>query len=147
MSGQLHTPATLLKYALNQTSLHVGSSMTCQVAGLSLIHTHTWSAEPSFCVALIENELNWSVILALRSRYHPQLLLKVEVICVVAPCSVMVGYYRFGGPCCLYLQGEVATLTIELTDSMEQSPSQARRPRFKTSPQFLFIYVLWSKFI
>jgi hypothetical protein len=26
---------------------------------------------------------------------------------VVTPCSDVVGYLRFGGPCCLHLQGEV----------------------------------------
>jgi len=32
--------------------------------------------------------------------------IQVEVIWVVTPCSDMVGYERFGGPCCLHLQGE-----------------------------------------
>jgi len=32
--------------------------------------------------------------------------LQVEVIWFVTPFSVMVGYRRFGGPCCLYLQGQ-----------------------------------------
>jgi hypothetical protein len=31
----------------------------------------------------------------------------VEVFWVVTPCSVVVGYQRFGGPFCLHLQGEV----------------------------------------
>jgi len=31
----------------------------------------------------------------------------VEVFWVVTPCSVMVRYKRFGGPCCLNLQVEV----------------------------------------
>jgi hypothetical protein len=31
---------------------------------------------------------------------------KFELFCVVTPCSVAVGYRRFGGPCCLHLQGE-----------------------------------------
>jgi hypothetical protein len=31
---------------------------------------------------------------------------QVEVFWVVMPCSVVVGYQRFGGQCCLYLQGE-----------------------------------------
>jgi hypothetical protein len=29
-----------------------------------------------------------------------------EVFRVVIPCSVVVGYQRFRGPCCLHLQGE-----------------------------------------
>jgi hypothetical protein len=32
--------------------------------------------------------------------------IQVEVFRVVKPCSVVVGYQRFGGPCCLHLQGE-----------------------------------------
>jgi hypothetical protein len=31
---------------------------------------------------------------------------QVEVCWVVTLCSVVVGYQRFGGPCCLHLQGE-----------------------------------------
>jgi hypothetical protein len=35
---------------------------------------------------------------------------QVEVFWGVTQCSVVVGYQRFGAPCCLHLQGEV---TIE----------------------------------
>jgi len=28
------------------------------------------------------------------------------------PCSIVVGYQRFGGPCCLHLQGEVTSETL-----------------------------------
>jgi hypothetical protein len=31
---------------------------------------------------------------------------QVDVFWVVTPSSVVVGYQRFGGPCCLHLQGE-----------------------------------------
>jgi hypothetical protein len=34
-------------------------------------------------------------------------LSQIDVFWVVTPCSVMVGYNRFGGPCCIYLQVEV----------------------------------------
>jgi hypothetical protein len=40
-------------------------------------------------------------------------LFKVKVFWVVTPCSVVVRYQRFGGLCCLHLQGEV--------DDMEES--------------------------
>jgi len=33
--------------------------------------------------------------------------IQVEVFWVVTPCSVVVGYQRFGEPCCLHLHGEV----------------------------------------
>jgi len=33
--------------------------------------------------------------------------IQVAVFWVVTPCSVVVGYRCFGGPCCLHLQGEV----------------------------------------
>jgi len=33
---------------------------------------------------------------------------QVEVFWVVTPCGVVVGYQRFGGPCCLHFQGEAA---------------------------------------
>jgi len=31
---------------------------------------------------------------------------QVEIFWVIRPCSVVVGYQRFRGPCCLHLQGE-----------------------------------------
>jgi hypothetical protein len=34
-------------------------------------------------------------------------MIKVEVFWVVTPCSIVVGYRRFGGPCCFHLQDEV----------------------------------------
>jgi hypothetical protein len=30
------------------------------------------------------------------------MMFQVEVFCVVTPCSVVVGYRRFGGPCTLH---------------------------------------------
>jgi hypothetical protein len=33
--------------------------------------------------------------------------IQVVVFCIVTPCSDVVGYQRFGRPCCPYLQGEV----------------------------------------
>jgi len=33
-------------------------------------------------------------------------MFQVEVLWAVLPYCVMVGYQRFGGPCCLHLQGE-----------------------------------------
>jgi hypothetical protein len=35
-------------------------------------------------------------------------IFQFEVICIVTSCSVVVGYQRFRGPCCLHLQGKVA---------------------------------------
>jgi hypothetical protein len=33
--------------------------------------------------------------------------IQVVVFWVVTPCSDVIGYQRFGGPCCLHRQGEV----------------------------------------
>jgi hypothetical protein len=35
-------------------------------------------------------------------------IIQVEVFWVVIPSSVVMGYHRFGRPCCLHLQGENA---------------------------------------
>jgi hypothetical protein len=32
---------------------------------------------------------------------------QIEVFWLVTPCSVVVGYRRFGSPYCLHLQGEI----------------------------------------
>jgi hypothetical protein len=58
-------------------------------------------------------------------------MFQVEVLSVVTPCSVVVGYQRFGGSCCLHLQGEVAgvrvrvTLQLTVGQSVSQSVSQS----------------------
>jgi len=41
-------------------------------------------------------------------------MFQVEVFWAVTPCSIVVGYQRFGGPCCLHLQGEVSGSWIEI---------------------------------
>jgi len=33
--------------------------------------------------------------------------IQVNIFWVITPCSFVVGYQRFGGLCCLHLQGEV----------------------------------------
>jgi hypothetical protein len=37
-------------------------------------------------------------------------MVQMEFFLVVTPCSVVVGYQRFRGPCCLHLQGEVVSV-------------------------------------
>jgi len=39
-------------------------------------------------------------------------MFQVEVFWVVTPCSVVVGYHRFGGPCCCHLQGGVKMAAV-----------------------------------
>jgi hypothetical protein len=34
-----------------------------------------------------------------------EVMFQVEVFRIVTPCSVVVGYQRFRGPCCVHLQG------------------------------------------
>jgi len=49
-------------------------------------------------------------------------MIQVEVFWVVTPCSVVVGYQRFGVPSCLHLQGEDGS----------SMASQPRRPQLDT---------------
>jgi hypothetical protein len=53
---------------------------------------------------------SWSVSSAVNAGARLEIFtaMKVQVkeICVVMPCSDVGGYQRFGGPCCLHLQGE-----------------------------------------
>jgi hypothetical protein len=41
--------------------------------------------------------------------YHVIMNIHFQIFWVVTPCSVVVRYHCFGGPCCLHLQGEVVT--------------------------------------
>jgi len=38
-------------------------------------------------------------------------MFQVEFLWIVTPCNVVVGYRRFGGPCCFHLQGECQITT------------------------------------
>jgi hypothetical protein len=49
---------------------------------------------------------------AVRFKFLTAVKIQVEVVWVVTPCKVVVGYQRFRGPCCLHLQGEVNTHEI-----------------------------------
>jgi len=48
--------------------------------------------------------------------------IRVEVFWVLTPCNVAVGYQRFGGACCLHLQGEVFTLVSYRNTTRRQNP-------------------------
>jgi hypothetical protein len=41
-------------------------------------------------------------------RLFMAMMFQVELFWVVTPCSVVIGYQRFRGPCFLHLQGEVS---------------------------------------
>jgi hypothetical protein len=40
--------------------------------------------------------------------------IQVEVFWVVTPCSAVVGYQFFGGPCCLHIQCEVKWIGVKM---------------------------------
>jgi len=56
---------------------------------------------------------------------------EIAVFCVMMPCSDVVGYQRFGKPCCLYLQDEDGGNMILLTTSLHGVTT--RRPRLEFS--------------
>jgi hypothetical protein len=56
--------------------------------------------------------------------------IQVVVFGVVTPCSDVVGYQRFGGPCCVHLQGEVSGLQVTL----QMTATQPVRPAWRPAP-------------
>jgi hypothetical protein len=44
-----------------------------------------------------------------------RLKIQVEVSMVVTPCNVVVGYRRFGGQCCLQIQGDSRVVSYQNT--------------------------------
>jgi hypothetical protein len=50
----------------------------------------------------------------------------VEILQAVTPCSVLVGYQRFGGPLCLHLQGEVKIEAIRSSEALVSCSSITR---------------------
>jgi hypothetical protein len=45
-------------------------------------------------------------------------MFQVEIFWVVTPCSAVVGYRRFGGPCYLHLEGEDSSRDLLGCDAM-----------------------------
>jgi hypothetical protein len=41
-----------------------------------------------------------------RFEVYTAVKIHVKFVCVVTPCNAATGYKRFGGPCCIHLQGE-----------------------------------------
>jgi hypothetical protein len=66
-------------------------------------------------------------------------IFQVAVLRVVTPCSVVVGYQRFGGPYCLYLQGEVADvgeIGIDIGPDLRREATAVSSSKNGVSPLF-----------
>jgi hypothetical protein len=77
-------------------------------------------------------------------RYYP--IIVVDVFWVMTPCSAAVVCQRFGGPCCLHLQGEVRNVGFILqycTASQSRRPLHSRENLISTIPSF--IWKDWGK--
>jgi hypothetical protein len=74
---------------------------------------------------------------------------QVTVCWIVMPCSDVAGYQRFGGPCCLHLQGEVTWNAGILPQ--QYTTLQPRRPGLDCNISFIFtrrdLYLQQPKFI
>jgi len=66
----------------------------CSSPGLR--HPHKATGEKDVVLYRILNRIQ---------KINTFISLHIEVFWVVIPCSYVVGYHRFGGPCCLHLQG------------------------------------------
>jgi hypothetical protein len=57
-------------------------------------------------------EMKWSLSSHGFVRFVVSMAVRIQVkfFCVVTPCSVVVGFQRFGGHCCGHLHGEVGFL-------------------------------------
>jgi hypothetical protein len=54
----------------------------------------------------IKSSRNFINSIITRFEVFTEMKVQVDVFCVVIPCGLVVGYRRFGGPCCLRLEGE-----------------------------------------
>jgi hypothetical protein len=73
--------------------------------------------------------------------------IQVEIFRVVMPCSVVVGYQRFRGSCCLHLQGEVTAWSSETLVSYH-STSRHHYPEDLdfSRPHITIIIKFWAHF-
>jgi hypothetical protein len=80
------------------------SNPGCPARGLVSISTAIHLSFTSFIIGDFSGKVEMAK--AWSRRGANKKMFQVEVFWVVTPCSVVVGYQRFGVPCCLHLQGE-----------------------------------------
>jgi hypothetical protein len=80
---------------VNVESVHLVASE------LSLQPSNTLNLNPFYTEAITRFEVLTAVII------------QVEAFWIVTPCSVVVGYQRFGELCCLHLQTSLHVVTIQ----------------------------------
>jgi hypothetical protein len=56
----------------------------------------------------------------MRFEVFMEVKIQVEVFWVLKPCSVVVAYQQFGGPCCLHLQVEVCMASQPGTSQLKK---------------------------
>jgi hypothetical protein len=85
----------------------------------------------------ISSCLRWEFVHSkqlIRFEVFTTIEIQVQFFWVVTPCSVVVGYQRFGGPCCLHLQGEV---TMEAAEYSETLTSYITTQRYNSQDHVL----------
>jgi hypothetical protein len=65
-----------------------------------------------------EMESAWKLMMIIRSEVFTATNIQVVVFWVLTPFSDVVGYQRFGRPCCLHLQGEVKMQAVWSSETL-----------------------------
>jgi hypothetical protein len=86
------------------TSALDGCEWSVSRYGLSQFHNRIYI---SIIMRLLSVDLNLSKLpdMSVTPQYKPVTSTKDEVFWVITPCSIVLGYQRFGRRCCLHLQG------------------------------------------
>jgi hypothetical protein len=132
----------MLKYSfffLFQVSASLNSAVISGNCGK--LHPHKWlsfsdiyySCVDSSVVFQQQHMFSFLYILSASFEAFTAVMFQVEIFWGVMPCSVVVGYQRFRGPCCLHLQGVTTQKTSTLNSFSYCSPVKwlrSERPGF-----------------
>jgi hypothetical protein len=81
-------------------------------------------------------------------KYEPNFAVVGLPFRLVTPCTDVIGYRLFGGPCCLHLKGDGGSMVLRNVGILHHCTlSRFRRPRYESYVKSHFCFVFTSSWV